>query len=200
MHFSNSVRVKRDAWSGDAAEVHRGPLLFALRPDTVVNATPFAGAGNARGEPTTAATRAVTLAANSSWNYAIRLHATDSDTTDAEAVAGEDTTRSDGHAQGTGAVGEEDTTRSDSHEQGAVVWNGFGPVQSGMPFSTTSTPASVTVAARLLPSWTLAPGSLDHPQPTPASPVKSTEPLQQLKLVPYGCTNLRISIFPVLEK
>ena len=34
----------------------------------------------------------------------------------------------------------------------------------------------------------------------PPSPVSSAEPLETLTLIPYGCTNLRITEFPVLDR
>jgi hypothetical protein len=34
----------------------------------------------------------------------------------------------------------------------------------------------------------------------PLSPVTSEEPLEQLTLIPYGCTDLRITEFPQLER
>jgi hypothetical protein len=74
------------------------------------------------------------------------------------------------------------------------------PVQHSMtdtPFSAQGAPIRLTVPGRLLPGWTLerqAAGSL------PLSPVESEQPLEQLELLPYGCTNLRVTEFPLLRR
>jgi hypothetical protein len=65
------------------------------------------------------------------------------------------------------------------------------------PFSPKGAPVSLAVRGRRLPEWNREHGSAaDAPQ----SPVRSTEPLESLSLVPYGCTNLRITEFPVLDR
>jgi hypothetical protein len=46
-----------------------------------------------------------------------------------------------------------------------------------------------------VPEWQMVGGSAAD---VPIGPVTSSEPLEQLELVPYGCTNLRITEFPLL--
>ncbi|MGC9396361.1 MAG: beta-L-arabinofuranosidase domain-containing protein [Anaerolineae bacterium] len=66
-----------------------------------------------------------------------------------------------------------------------------------MPFSPQGAPVEATVKGRRLPEWGMDHGSAaDAPQ----SPVTSDEPLETLTLIPYGCTNLRITEFPVLKR
>lgn len=69
-----------------------------------------------------------------------------------------------------------------------------GPV-SAMPFSPEGAPVSARVYGRCLPDWRLAHNAAG---PIPPSPVPSTEPRKELKLIPFGATNLRIAEFPVL--
>jgi hypothetical protein len=69
----------------------------------------------------------------------------------------------------------------------------IGPV----PFSPAGAPVTAQVRSRRLPDWGLERGSaMDAPQ----SPVASGEPPETLTLIPYGCTNLRITEFPTLER
>ena len=65
-----------------------------------------------------------------------------------------------------------------------------------MPFSPDGAPISATVKGRRLPGWGMEHGSAAD---APRSPVTSSEPLETLTLIPYGCTNLRITEFPVLD-
>ena len=51
------------------------------------------------------------------------------------------------------------------------------------------------VKGRCLPGWIWKHGSAAD---IPPSPVATEEPLESLTLIPYGCTNLRITEFPIL--
>lgn len=65
------------------------------------------------------------------------------------------------------------------------------------PFSPDGAPVVATVLGRRVAEW-----SVEHnaAAPVPASPAHSSAPLEELTLVPYGATNLRIAEFPVLAQ
>lgn len=64
------------------------------------------------------------------------------------------------------------------------------------PFSPQGAPIIARVKGRKIPSWGMQNGSADD---VPLSPVSSDEPLVELELIPYGCSNLRITEFPRLR-
>jgi hypothetical protein len=67
-----------------------------------------------------------------------------------------------------------------------------GPV----PFSPDGAPVLAKVEARRVPGWTLARNAAG---PAPQSPVDPDTPPETVTLVPYGCTDLRITEFPTLK-
>ena len=86
------------------------------------------------------------------------------------------------------AVDEENLEDSVKFEEGPL---------GDMLFSPRGAPLKATVSGRKLSGWGLINGWAGE---TPISPVESEEPLEELTLLPYGCTNLRITEFPVLDR
>ena len=62
-------------------------------------------------------------------------------------------------------------------------------------FAPATPPVSATVKGRRVPEWGAEGGSA---APPPAAPVRNAGPDEDLTLIPYGCSNLRIAEFPVL--
>lgn len=65
------------------------------------------------------------------------------------------------------------------------------------PFSEDDALILAKVKGRRLPGWTLEKNAA---APPPRSPVGSGEPLEDLLLLPYGCTDLRVTEFPTLAR
>lgn len=65
-----------------------------------------------------------------------------------------------------------------------------------VPFSPDGAPISVKVKGKRLPDWKAVNFCAVN---MPESPVVSEEELEELTLIPYGCTNLRITEFPTLK-
>jgi len=64
------------------------------------------------------------------------------------------------------------------------------------PFTRSGAPVKLQVKARQVPSWL---GENNVANPVPQSPVKSSEPEEQITLIPYAAAKLRITAFPELE-
>jgi hypothetical protein len=65
------------------------------------------------------------------------------------------------------------------------------------PFDAATTPAKLIASARRLPGWGLAWNGVVAFDP-PASPVRSSEPVEEITLVPFGSQDLRLTDFPIL--
>jgi len=66
-----------------------------------------------------------------------------------------------------------------------------------MPFSPDGAPIEIKVKGRKIPEWKIDKNAAAAP---PKSPISSNEPLDELTLIPYGSSNLRVTEFPVLRK
>ncbi|HQQ97178.1 MAG TPA: glycoside hydrolase family 127 protein [Cyclobacteriaceae bacterium] len=70
--------------------------------------------------------------------------------------------------------------------------------QDNYPFTVTAAPVEIKTRGRKIPGWTMDQYGLCAE--LPASPVSSTEPEEEITLVPMGTARLRISAFPVIKK
>ncbi len=65
-----------------------------------------------------------------------------------------------------------------------------------VPFARKTAPVELRVKARKFPAWRADDGA---PNPLPQSPVSSTEPEEEIILIPYAAAKLRITAFPLLK-
>lgn len=77
----------------------------------------------------------------------------------------------------------------------SLAFKGFREFK-GNPFTLDNAPLLVTVGGKRLEDWAFAQGAAEPP---PQSPVASAAPMEDLILVPYGSTRLRVTEFPLLK-
>jgi hypothetical protein len=65
------------------------------------------------------------------------------------------------------------------------------------PFSPEGAGMTAKVKGRKLPNWKIVHGWAEEIPPEPQS---SNEPVEELTLIPYGCTNIRVTEFPRVVK
>ena len=65
-------------------------------------------------------------------------------------------------------------------------------------FDSRQPPVLLKVKGRRVPEWQL--DEFQNAGQLPTSPVSSSEPLEEITLIPYGAAKLRITVFPILEK
>lgn len=91
------------------------------------------------------------------------------------------------------SIAENETGRYPFADKGDMIWSS----DSGK-YVVNEKEAPVVITARgiRIPEWTMKENSADLP---PLSPVKPQGDPEIIKLVPYGCTRLRITEFPVMD-
>ncbi|WP_207421525.1 beta-L-arabinofuranosidase domain-containing protein [Desertivirga brevis] len=65
------------------------------------------------------------------------------------------------------------------------------------PFDPANTPIVLKIKGKKIPGWTISYNNISAFE-VPYSPVTSSEPEEELSLIPYGAQNLRISILPLV--
>ena len=70
---------------------------------------------------------------------------------------------------------------------------------SGYPFESGAAAVSIDVPVRSI-EWELVEGRFTPPVPSPENVRPIDEEVKTISLIPYGCTELRLTVFPVIEQ
>ncbi len=178
VHWSESKTLRLEFWTSvrlyqgvnDTMAIIRGPLVFALPIEPEWR--------KVKDNPQFADWE---VYPKSPWNYAIQI--------DRKDVEQSITYR---HPAQKGFVSRKTTDRKILEPSIFFEDRPVGP----MPFSTRGAPMVAKVMGCRLPGWGLERGAA---APPPRSPIQSAAPLEALTLIPYGCTDLRITEFPTLR-
>ncbi|MBC8062126.1 MAG: glycoside hydrolase family 127 protein [Clostridiaceae bacterium] len=81
-------------------------------------------------------------------------------------------------------------------EASITVQKGVMPTN---PFIPATTPVTLKVNAQQIPAWGLDINGIHASEP-PVSPVASSQPVQQVTLIPFGAERLRVTYLPVIGK
>jgi hypothetical protein len=187
----------------NGASIVRGPLVFALHPKesrTVVK-------NYSNNLPYRPKAVDYQISTNDSWNYALVLTEHAPTTTNPKGTTTHVVHR---HGGARAAVDGADISKPNPNPKDNGNAPMFDPTpsagwSSSFPFDDSGEyPFSIKVQARQLHAWGYWEGSKITAVP-PASPVQcsagSTDcgELTELKLVPFGSTNIRVSVFPWLK-
>jgi hypothetical protein len=66
------------------------------------------------------------------------------------------------------------------------------------PWTVESAPVKMTASARRMKGWNI--GGDETVEAVPNSPAESTDPIEQITLIPMGCARLRMSCMPVISE
>ncbi len=77
---------------------------------------------------------------------------------------------------------------------GSVEFVGTKPV-ADQPWTLENAPIELKAKGRRIPNWTMVDETITDLQP---GPVRSDEPIEEIRLIPMGCARLRITCFPAI--